>query len=64
MTDGPVAGILNGPVTLDMPDGSVITVLDSPVGFDVGDGLVTAVRDPLRKERFRKKAAKEKSQDD
>ena len=41
-----------------MPDGTVGTVLDGPVGLDVGNGLVTAIRDPLCKEGFRKKAGK------
>ena len=59
MSDGPVAGILDGPVALDMTDGTVGTVLDGPVGLDVGNGLVTAVRDSLRKEGFRKKKGKE-----
>lgn len=43
IADGPVGGILNGAVALDVTDGLVTAVLDGPVVFDVADRPVGCI---------------------
>jgi hypothetical protein len=45
MPDGPVVGILNRPVALDMTDSPVIGILYGPIILDMSDRPVTIVLD-------------------
>ena len=43
VADGPIVGILDGPVGLDMADNAIRCILNSAVGLDMSYGLVIGV---------------------